>query len=163
MLLGHQINRNKPMGMRVTSKGITISIIGSLLLTVPMLRPARSAPEQPLAVHLTNWYDNAWHDVIVTEAEIKKTPQWPEEEENPPLSVRKAMSIGIAHVANTFKDGEYWEFISIGLRQNNLKTHWFYVVDFIAPSKDVEKPIFPFHTIVLMNGEPVRITRRMVN
>jgi hypothetical protein len=148
--------RNK---QQVTPRAIASLIIIGFFL--PLTASTQELPAKPFAEHILNLHQNVWYEIIVSEAEMKKIPPWPETDENPPLSVRQAIRIGTDHVARIFEDGKDWKFYRITLRRSGLKTHWVYVVDFLPASKvPAKKEVKPFQIIVLMNGEPAPITRR---
>jgi hypothetical protein len=92
------------------------------------------------------------YDAIVTPEEIQQSPSWPDTEEFPPLSPRKAIAAAIP-VANSFGAGG--RVTGVALKES-FPGKWIYIVGFVhGPANG---PVELSNVVVLMNGHAVQPT-----
>ncbi len=91
-------------------------------------------------------------------AELRRAPKWSEEDENPPLSIRRAEKIAKGKLKALLVDPENWTRDDIVLKQSGLGDRWFYVVEFTKPVEG-DNELQRMRVVVLMDGtvpEPIQ-------
>jgi hypothetical protein len=112
------------------------------------------------------------YKVTVTTEDWKRTPEWKKDQENPPVSARKALDLATAmkdSFVDTISDSPSydpdfkWDFDSLRLKQYENK-FWYWEVVFMA-RRNAPSTGFPSHIcfVVLMDGtapKPVASERK---
>lgn len=73
------------------------------------------------------------YDYILNASRLAKTPSWKDEQDNPPLSLRKALSAGREYLARIVKDSGKWEIEQISLRSVGAPDKWIYIIEVSPP------------------------------
>ena len=96
----------------------------------------------------------------VTSEVASKTPAWPPESENPPLSPRRAQEIARKGMQELVADPKAWRLDEIRLVDMGDHLHWIYVVHFMRVSGNDPARLSPDYldTVVLMDGTFVKPT-----
>ena len=100
--------------------------------------------------------DNEYH-VVIREADIKKTPGWKADAENPPVSARKSIALATRLRKSLLPDSKKykWRLVSAELNPYWLPERWYWVVEFEGNRTDVsnETGLAPqLRVVILMDG-----------
>lgn len=101
------------------------------------------------------YHDGKRYGFEVTPEKLEKSPSWGDDEENPPLPVRRAIEAASAYLKKLMPDAEKWR--RSGIKLMPLGEKWVYVVEFTEPPPEgtMEHLSSPFGIVVLMSGEAV--------
>jgi len=101
-------------------------------------------------------YGGKKYEFHITDQDLQKTPAWPSAQENPPLSVRRAIDIASNQLATLLPNGKDWRLYSVTMRP--LEDRWIYLVEFLEPLRG-DNPgrqlSAGFQIVVLMNGATI--------
>ena len=128
-------------------KRILLSVIALLWISV-------TAAAQAQATY-NNYRSGNRYDFNIISEQLAKTPEWTEDQDNPPLSPRAAIKIAKTQMQRLFVDADKWT--SRGLQIHQLGNRWIYLVEFTEPPPPgaLDYISSPFRIPVLMNGETV--------
>jgi hypothetical protein len=85
--------------------------------------------------------------------EVRRTPPWSRDNDNPPLSPLKAEDLAIKKLGVLLKDSSGWTCQEIKLTNCGDGSHWFYVVEFMKSLEDpISLPLQRMLVVVLMDG-----------
>jgi hypothetical protein len=101
-------------------------------------------------------YGGKKYEFLVSSQDLEKTPAWPPNEENPPLSPRRAVEIARTQLAALMAGAKDWRLHEVTLRP--LDDHWIYLVGFLEPLRNdgqARQLSTGFQVVVLMNGVAV--------
>ena len=106
-------------------------------------------------------YGGKKYEFRIPEQDLLKTPAWAPDQDNPPLSVRRAIDIAKEEIAALLPNGKDWRLYEVTLRP--LDDHWVYLVQFLEPLRPDgggQQLSNGFQVVVLMDGVAVmpRIT-----
>ena len=124
-----------------------------------------------LAVLATVWFATAavatedivvWHlpSTVVTQAALDAAPLWLEDQANPPLACRRAMTLARENLLKRRPESAIWNLRGVNLTQAGQKGQWMYIVRFEVPNDSPHLIPYPVDVIVLMNGHVVEPTVR---
>jgi hypothetical protein len=105
---------------------------------------------------LTVEYGGKKYDFRVTEQDLKLAPTWQPNQENPPLSPRRAIESASKQLATLLPNGKDWRLYQITLKP--VENYWIYLVEFLEPAASGttgRQTSAGFQIIVLMNGVAV--------
>ena len=106
------------------------------------------------AVEYRNYYFGYRYEFRLTSKQLLSTPAWPDDELNPPLSARLALSAARGYLRTLFDDETEWRLDEIKLVP--VVERWIYVVTFIPPPRRCQDCFtIPFQIIVTMDGNAV--------
>lgn len=135
--------------------GLVLAAAWFSLSTVAVAQTGTREYPEPRA-HIT-WRTEANHQGYVTTLDIARlaaTPNWDENDENPPLSARKAVAAARKLMDDLQPYGEDTELTSPVLKlRDDSGGHWFWVVYFSA--NDFRQFLSTFPVVVLMDGTVV--------
>jgi uncharacterized membrane protein YkoI len=100
-------------------------------------------------------YDGKTYEFHVPQDDLKKTAAWTTAQENPPLSVRRAIDIAAQRLATLLPNGNDWRLHAVTLRE--IDNRWVYLVEFLEPLRPgvEQQTAAGFQLVVLMNGTAV--------
>ena len=106
-------------------------------------------------------YGGKKYEFHISEQDLQKTPSWAPNQDNPPLSARRAIDIAKEEMATLLPNGKDWRLFEVTLRP--VDDHWVYLVQFLEPLRadgGGRQLSNSFQVVVLMNGVAVmpRIT-----
>ena len=106
-------------------------------------------------------YGGKKYEFRIPEQDLLKTPAWVPDQDNPPLSARRAIDIAKEEIAALLPNGKDWRLYEVTLRP--LDDHWVYLVQFLEPLRPDgggQQLSNGFQVVVLMDGVAVmpRIT-----
>jgi len=106
-------------------------------------------------------YGGKKYEFRIPEQDLLKTPAWAPDQDNPPLSARRAIDIAKEEIAALLPNGKDWRLYEVTLRP--LDDHWVYLVQFLEPLRPDgggQQLSNGFQVVVLMDGVAVmpRIT-----
>jgi hypothetical protein len=106
------------------------------------------------------FHDGKQFEFTVTPAHLENSPEWPGEQDNPPLAARRALAIASDYLPKLVTNVEKWE--ARAIRLHPVREKWIYVVEFSERREGVQAA---FVIVVLMNGEVVepKITKRKLS
>lgn len=131
-----------------------------ILLVTGLAANSAEVPGTP-ARRIISEYQDRVYEMLITREQLTLTPEWKFEDQNPPLSVREAMSIAARHLAKEVVEASGWRFIKVSLEPTSVQGRWIYVISFDStPASEGNKLWPPFDVAVLMNGQPVDIRER---
>jgi len=97
--------------------------------------------------------------VTVTGSAIGRTPKWNEQDENPPLSARRAIKLADNLRAKVVKDHEEWkwhlEHASLTPFSESPQGRWYWEISYYAARPVYTGPHNELHLAVLMDGTVV--------
>jgi hypothetical protein len=105
---------------------------------------------------LTVDYGGKKYDFRVTEQDLKRAPLWQANQENPPLSPRRAIESASKQLATLLPNGKDWRVYQVTLKP--VENYWIYLVEFLEPlaaGGAGRQTSSGFQVIVLMNGVAV--------
>lgn len=102
-------------------------------------------------------YNGKKYEFRIPDQDLEKTPVWAPNQDNPPLSARRAADIAKNELAMLVPNGKDWRLYEVTLRPitNN---HWVYLVQFLEPLRgdgNGQQLSNGFQIVVLMNGTAV--------
>jgi hypothetical protein len=124
------------------------------MLKIIVLTAALLAPQ--IETTFTIDYGGKKYEFRVSDQDLQKTPVWRPDQENPPLSPRRAEDIARKQLASLVPNGKDWRLHEVTLRP--LDNHWIYLVGFLEPLRTdtpAQQLSTGFQIIVLMNGATV--------
>jgi hypothetical protein len=101
-------------------------------------------------------YNGKKYEFHISDQELQRTPAWPANQENPPLSARRAIDSASKHLATLLPNGKDWRLYEVTLRQ--IENRWVYLVTFLEPLRGDgagQQQSSGFQIVVLMNGTAV--------
>jgi hypothetical protein len=101
-------------------------------------------------------YNGKKYEFHISEQELQGTPAWPDNQENPPLSARRAIDSASKQLATLLPNGKDWRLYEVTLRQ--IENRWVYLVTFLEPLRGDgagQQLSSGFQIVVLMNGTAV--------
>lgn len=131
-----------------------------LLLSFLLACFCNAAHAQDYVAKFYGEHDGKQFEFTVTTRLLENCPEWLSEQENPPLSARRALAIASDYLPRLVTNAEAWKAGDIRLRP--VRDKWVYVVEFSERREGVKTP---FSIVVLMNGEVVepKITKRKLS
>jgi hypothetical protein len=89
---------------------------------------------------------------------LAKTPVWPPETEQPPLSPRRAQHLASEQLQNLVRNTKEWQLLVIALKDTGDHLHWYYLLAFIRmPPPGVAAIGGDFlDIVVLMDGTVIK-------
>jgi hypothetical protein len=107
----------------------------------------------------TNYVGENRYDFTVTTEEMTKSPVWGEQDENPPLSARRAMQIARKRLDELIPDAKDWKFEDLSMYEWK-DGHWLDLIEFedIGPPGETHYngPSITMRIPVLMNGVAIQ-------
>ena len=118
------------------------------------------AHAQDYVAKFNGFHDGKEFEFTVTSELLKNCPEWTAEQDNPPLSARRALAVASDYLPKLVTNAEAWEVRDIRLRP--VRDKWVYVLEFWERREGIQAP---FMIVVLMNGEVVEptITKRKLS
>ena len=115
---------------------------------------------QDYVAKFNSFHDGKQFEFTVTSKLLENCPEWLSEQDNPPLSARRALAIASDYLPKLVSNAEAWQVRDIRLRP--VRDKWVYVLEFSERREGVQAP---FMIVVLMNGEVVepKITKRKLS
>lgn len=112
-----------------------------------------------------SYVDGKKYNFKVTKELLEKTPSWKENDENPPLSVKKAISAATEQLSKFIKI-ENWDFQKATLEKTNVTGKWLYLIEFSEDQMKANPPkksgiyeyiggVKTFRIVVLMDGSTI--------
>ena len=101
-------------------------------------------------------YNSTKYEFHITEQDLQAAPSWPANQDNPPLSARRAIDIASKELATLLPNGKDWRLYEVTLRP--IDDHWVYLVQFLEPLRSNaggQQLSSGFEIVVLMNGTAV--------
>jgi hypothetical protein len=100
-------------------------------------------------------YGGKKYEFHVSQDDLQKTPAWPANQENPPLSARRAIDSATKQLATLLPNGKDWRLHAVTLRE--IDNRWVYLVEFLEPLRPgvEQQTAAGFQLVVLMNGTAV--------
>jgi hypothetical protein len=101
-------------------------------------------------------YNGKKYEFRIPDQDLQKTPAWPANQQNPPLSARRAMEIARNEISMLLPNGKDWRLYEVTLRP--IDDHWVYLVQFLEPLRgngNGQQLSSGFQVVVLMNGVAV--------
>jgi len=101
-------------------------------------------------------YNGKKYEYHISEQELQRTPAWAPNQENPPLSARRAIDSASKQLAMLLPNGKDWRLYEVTLRQ--IENRWVYLVTFLEPLRaDAagQQLSSGFQVVVLMDGTAV--------
>ena len=98
-------------------------------------------------------YGGKKYESHISDADLQKTPAWPANEDNPPLSARRAVDVASKYLATLLPNGKDWRLDRITLKP--IDNRWVYLVEFLEPVRGngpAQQTSSGFQIVVLMNG-----------
>jgi hypothetical protein len=115
-----------------------------------------SAPAQAdLTRRCVSRFENKQYELVVVQSDLDAAPLWSEDQPNPPLSMRAAIT-SAREVAKKVPNSDDWRVSKIILEESGNKAgQWIYVVEFTTFYKDTVLlgPGHTFQVPVLLNGK----------
>lgn len=118
------------------------------------------AQAQDYVAKFHGFHDGKQFEFTVTSKQLENCPEWLSEQDNPPLSARRALAVASDYLPKLVSNAEEWEVRDVRLRP--VRDKWVYVLEFSERREGVKSP---FVIVVLMNGEVVepKITKRKLS
>ena len=107
-----------------------------------------------LETTFTTEYSGKKYVSRITEQDLRAAPSWPVNQENPPLSPRRAVDAASKYLATLLPNGKNWRLYQVTLKP--VENYWIYIVEFLEPVAQERQTSAGFSVVVLMNGVPVR-------
>ena len=101
-------------------------------------------------------YNGKKYEFRIPDQDLQKTPSWPANQQNPPLSARRAIEVARAEISMLLPNGKDWRLYEVTLRP--IDDHWVYLVQFLEPLRgdgNGQQLSSGFQVVVLMNGTAV--------
>ena len=101
-------------------------------------------------------YNGTKYEFHISDQDLQASPAWPANQENPPLSARRAIDIASKQLAELLPNGKDWRLYEVTLRV--IDNHWVYLVQFLEPLRSTgagQQDSSGFEIVVLMNGVAV--------
>ena len=100
-------------------------------------------------------YNGSKYEFHISDQDLQATPAWLPNQDNPPLSARRAIDIATKQLASLLPDGKDWRLHEVTLR--SIDNHWVYLVQFLEPLRNAggQQLSSGFEIVVLMNGVAV--------
>ena len=102
-----------------------------------------------------SYHEGKRYGFEVTPEQLENSPSWVEDQDNPPLPVRRAIEAASAYLRKLMPNADKWS--RRGLRLVPVGGKWVYIVEFTEPRPkgQAEHLSTPFGVVVLMSGEAV--------
>src|SRR5688572_20800619 len=121
---------------------------------VPTIMISMAFLAAQLETTFTVEYAGKKYEFHISDQDFQKTPAWVPGQENPPLSVRRAIDIATRQIATILPNGKDWRLYEVTLRP--VENRWVYLVQFLEPLRGADSQLSAaFQVVVLMNGQPV--------
>ena len=91
---------------------------------------------------------------IVTSEVLANTPIWSNDDDNPPLSAKRAREIATRKMAVMTKGLEHFNWRLTSLSLERIGDGWFWLVTYTSPPTDTARAL-PIRIVVLMDGSVV--------
>jgi hypothetical protein len=101
-------------------------------------------------------YGGKKYEFRIADQDLQKSPAWAPNQDNPPLSPRRAIDIAKKEIATLLPNGKDWRLYEVTLRP--IDSHWVYLVQFLEPLRGDgggQQLSSGFQVVVLMNGVAV--------
>src|SRR5215831_14963027 len=101
-------------------------------------------------------YNGTRYEFHLTDQDLQASPAWPADQDNPPLSPRRAIDIASKQLAELLPNGKDWRLYEVTLRP--IDNYWVYLVQFLEPLRSTgagQQESSGFEIVVLMNGVAV--------
>jgi len=101
-------------------------------------------------------YNGKKYEFHIPDQDLQKTPAWTANQQNPPLSARRAMEIARTEISMLLPNGKDWRLYEVTLRP--IDDHWVYLVQFLEPLRgdgNGQQLSSGFQVVILMNGVAV--------
>ena len=101
-------------------------------------------------------YNGTKYEFHISDQDLQASPAWPANQDNPPLSARRAIDIASRQLAELLPNGKDWRLYEVTLR--SIDNHWVYLVQFLEPLRSTgagQQESRGFEIVVLMNGVAV--------
>jgi hypothetical protein len=86
------------------------------------------APSWCSGQDFSSYADGRRFRIVISSAQIKKAPEWRADEENPPLSARKAIKLANALKERLVKDDDDYKWVLESVRLTPTEEGWFWMV-----------------------------------
>ena len=105
-----------------------------------------------LSQHFHSEHSGVHYTTYLTADQLARTPEWRDEDSNPPLDMRRAISAASARLKQMFDNADEWKLDLVTLKP--IRDRWVYAVSFDAPPPPDCKDclVFPFVLVVTMDG-----------
>jgi hypothetical protein len=118
---------------------------------------------QPLVANELGFPSSAFdadYETVITDHMLQDTPQWPDADDNPPVSARKAIALSAAVVQRLVKTPDDWQLRLDGLTLSQSGNRWYWRAQYEWFPRGGGLSGLPphFDVIVLMNGKAVEPT-----
>jgi hypothetical protein len=100
---------------------------------------------------------------VVMQSALDAAPLWPEDEPNPPLPARRAMTLAREALLKFQPESGKWKLRGLDLTQVGQKGQWMYIVRFEIPNDSPYMIPAPYDVVVLMNGHVVEPAPRLLS
>jgi hypothetical protein len=123
-------------------------ILQSLLVTVALFAAQ-------VETTFTVEYNGSKYEFHISDQDLQATPTWLPNQDNPPLSARRAIDIATNQLVSLLPDGKDWRLYEVTLRP--IDNRWVYLVQFLEPLRSAggQQLSSGFEIVVLMNGVAV--------
>ena len=101
-------------------------------------------------------YGGKKYEFRIPDQDLQKTPKWAPNQDNPPLSPKRAIDIAKNEMATLLPNGKDWRLYEVTLRP--IDSHWVYLVQFLEPLRGDgggKQLSNGFQVVVLMSGVAV--------
>jgi hypothetical protein len=127
------------------------SIASSLTLALFAATEPTGDPLFDVHKHLVHsWAYGKAYDVNLSDDDIQKTPAWKQDDENPPLSARRAVRLATKMKDSLGKDAKQLEFGGLALEQ--FSGRWYWTVRFAGDPENDRMMAPHLFLVVLMDG-----------
>lgn len=102
-------------------------------------------------------YSGKKYEFRIPDQDLQNAPAWAPNQDNPPLSPRRAIDAAKNEIAMLLPDGQDWRLYEVTLRPIDTN-HWVYLVQFLEPLRgngNGQQLSSGFQVVVLMNGVAV--------
>jgi hypothetical protein len=97
-------------------------------LIVPLIVFTLTAPRWCAGQDFSSYADGKRFRIVISSAQIAKAPEWKANEENPPLSARKATKLANALKERLVKDDDNYKWVLESVRLTPAEEGWFWMV-----------------------------------
>jgi hypothetical protein len=135
--------------------------LGLALALLASSSPSRAADDSELfrtGFSYPNTSPGKEYELVVRQSHIDAAPNWPDDQLNPPLAPRKAISLATEWVHKFFPESTNPPVSQLDMKSVGHKGQWIYVALFELRSQPGWTPTVAFPVVVLMNGHVVEPT-----
>jgi hypothetical protein len=125
-------------------------------MVLQLLLIATTFATAQLETTFTVEYSSTKYEFHITDQDLQAGPTWAANQENPPLSPKRAIDIASKELATLLPNGKDWRLYEVTLRP--IDDHWVYLVQFLEPLRSNaggQQLSSGFEIVVLMNGTAV--------